>query len=124
MISLVKQRRDFEKEILDSVHQKIEIKILDLVTLELEHLARKSSSTTQTWARASLELVAIRSYPVVDHKPGPTDIDASLIVYALSEKGSTAIATVDRELENSLKRLRIPVILPKRGHGLILEGWN
>jgi rRNA-processing protein FCF1 len=124
IISLVKQRRDFERELIDSIPQKISIEILDLVLLELEHLARKSPSATRTWARASLELIEKRNYHVVEHKPGPADVDASLIAYALSQRTSIAIATIDRELGNGLKSLGIPIVTPRRSHGLILEGWN
>jgi rRNA-processing protein FCF1 len=124
VISLVKQRRDFERELADSLPQKIRIKILDLVTLELERLARKSSSSTRTWARASLELLASRGYQILDHKPGPVDVDASLIVAALSERTPTAVATIDRELRVSLKSLGIPVLLPRKGHGVVVDGLN
>jgi rRNA-processing protein FCF1 len=122
VMSLVKQRRDFERELIDAVPQKIKIKILDLVILELERLARKSSSARRTWAKASLDLLARRGYETVEHKPGPVDIDASLIVAALSERTSTAVATIDRELRESLKSLGVPALSPRKGHGVLVNG--
>jgi rRNA-processing protein FCF1 len=122
VMSLVKQRRDFERELVDAVPQKIKIKILDLVTLELERLARKRSSARRTWAKASLDLLARRGYETLEHKPGPVDIDASLIVAALSERTSSAVATIDRELRESLKSLGIPALLPRKGHGVLVNG--
>ena len=122
VITLVKQRRDLERELIDAIPRKTKIKILDLVLLELEHLARKSSSATQTSAKASLELLAKRGFQVLEHKPGPVDVDASLMAFALSERRPTAIATLDRGLREGSKALGITVISPKRVHGLMVEG--
>ena len=122
LITLVKQRRDLERELIDAIPKKIKIKILDLVLLELERLARKGPSATQTSAKASLELLAKRGYQMLEHKPGPVDVDASLMAFALSERSPTAIATLDRGLRDGSKALEITVISPKRVHGLIVEG--
>ena len=122
VISLLKQRRDFERELSEAIPKKIKIKIVDLVILELERLARKSSSATRSWARASLEHLAKRDYQVVEHKTGPADVDASLMALALSAETSVAVATIDRELRDGLSSLGIPVITPRKGHGLTVEG--
>ena len=122
VIALVKQRRDLERELIDAIPKKIKIKILDLVLLELEHLARKGPSVTWTSAKAGLELLVKRGYQVLEHKPGPVDVDASLLAFAVSARPPTAIATLDRGLREGSRALGVSVISLKKVHGLIVEG--
>src|SRR6184192_787850 len=101
VIALLRKHRDLEDEIKAEVRGKIVIVVLDLVIWELERLARTRSSATATWAKAGLAFFSRRNYPIAEHKPGPSDVDASLIAFALTEKIPTAIATIDREASTS-----------------------
>jgi rRNA-processing protein FCF1 len=123
VISLLKQRRDFEDEMSGAISGKVRIVMLDLVVLELERLARIGPSAISKWAKANMELLHKRNYPVVEHKPGPSDVDSSLIAFAISEKTPTGIATLDRELITALKILGLPTVRPRARHGLIVEGF-
>jgi rRNA-processing protein FCF1 len=96
--------------------------VLDSVILELERLARKGTGTARTWANAALAFLAKGNYPIVENRPGPPDVDASLIQFALGEKTSTAIATIDRQLRTVLEVFSIPVISPRVRYGLIVKG--
>lgn len=118
---MLRQRRDLEAEVRTEVPGPVRIVVLDLILLELERLARTGSSKVRTWANAAIDLIAKRSYSTVEHRPGPTDVDVSLVQYALSETNPTAIATIDRELRKTLKTFNIPTILPKARYGLISE---
>jgi rRNA-processing protein FCF1 len=118
---LLKQRRDLETEIRTAVRSSIRIIVLDLVLLELERLARKGSSNIRTWANAAIDFLSKRNFPVIEHRPGPSDVDASLVVFALAERMPTAIATVDEELQEALESFGIPTIRPKARYGLIAE---
>ncbi len=122
VIALLRKHRDLEDEIKAEVRGKIAIVVLDLVVWELERLARTRTSATATWAKASLAFLSRRNYPIAEHKPGPSDVDASLIAFALTEKIPTAIATIDRELKSALDALGIPSILPRTRHGLVADG--
>ena len=124
IIALLRKHRDLEDEIKAEVRGKIAIVVLDLVIWELERLARTTTSATATWAKASLAFLSKRNYAIAEHKPGPSDIDASLIAFALTEKIPTAIATIDRELKSALDSLGIPSILPRTSHGLVAEGFR
>ncbi len=124
IIALLRKHRDLEDEIKAEVRGKIAIVVLDLVIWELERLARTTTSATATWAKASLAFLSKRNYAIAEHKPGPSDIDASLIAFALTEKIPTAIATIDRELKSALDSLGIPSILPRTSHGLVAEGFH
>ena len=124
IIGLLRKHRDLEDEIKAEVRGKIAIVVLDLVIWELERLARTTTSATATWAKASLAFLSKRNYAIAEHKPGPSDIDASLIAFALTEKIPTAIATIDRELKSALDSLGIPSILPRTSHGLVAEGFR
>jgi rRNA-processing protein FCF1 len=118
---LLKQRRDLETEMRTALPGSIRIIVLDVVLLELERLARKGSSNIRTWANAAIDFLSKRNFPVIEHRPGPADIDASLIVFALAERMSTAIATIDAELREALESFGIPTIRPKARYGLISE---
>ena len=102
----------------------VKILVLDLVKFELERLARKASSGTHAFARSSLDFLDKRKLPVIEHKPGPTDVDAALIAYALTEKTLTGIATVDRALRSALASQDVPVIYPKARRGLVAERFH
>lgn len=120
-MSLLRQHRDFEAEVRTAVPGPMRIVVLDLVLLELGRLARTGSANVRTWASAAIDLIAKRRYSIVEHQPGPADVDVSLVQYALSEKNPTAIATIDRELRHTLKTFNIPTIWPKARYGLISE---
>jgi len=121
IMSLLKQRRDIEAEIRIAVPGPLKIVVLDLVLLEIERLARKGSANVRTWANAAIDFVGKRDYPIVEHRPGPTDVDVSLVQFAVSEKNPTAIATIDGELRKALESLNIPTIWPRARYGLIAE---
>jgi rRNA-processing protein FCF1 len=118
---LLRQHRDLEAEIRTAVPGPLKIVVLDLVLLELERLTRKGSANVRTWANAALDFLSKRNYPIIEHKPGPTDVDASLVQFALAEKMPTAIATIDGELRETLESFNIPTIWPKARYGLITE---
>ena len=118
---MLRQHRDLEAEVRTVVPGPVRIVVLDLILLELERLARMGSASVRTWANAAIDLIAKRSYPMVEHRPGPTEVDVSLVQCALSETNPTAIATIDRELRKTLKTFNIPAILPKARYGLISE---
>ena len=124
IISLLKQRRDFDEEIRAAIPGRVTIVMLDLVLLELEFLARKGPAGIRTWANASLEFIRKRGYPVVEHLPGPSDVDSSLVGFALREKMPTAVATIDRDLRTSLGALGVPTILPRTRHGLVMDALH
>ena len=124
IIALLRKHRDLEDEIKAEIRGKIAIVVLDLVIWELERLARTATSATATWAKASLAFLSKRNYAIAEHRPGPSDVDASLIVFALTEKIPTAIATIDRELKSALDALGIPSILPRTSHGIVAEGFH
>lgn len=112
------------EEIRTAVTGNVKILVLDSVKFELERLARKASSKTHALASSSLEFLEKRKVPGVEHKPGPTDVDAALIASALTEKTLTGIATVDRELRSALASQDVPVIYPKARRGLVAERFH
>ena len=113
-----------EAEVRIAVPGPMRIMVLDLVLLELGRLSRTGSATVRTWASVALNLIAKRRYSIVEHRSGPADVDVSLVQYALSEKNPTAIATIDRELRQTLKTFNIPTIWPKARYGLISERFT
>ncbi len=102
----------------------VKILVLDLVIFELERLARRASAKTHAFASASLDFLKKRKFPIIEHKPGPTDVDAAQIACALTEKILTGIATVDRELRSALASQDVPVIYPKTRRGLVASKFH
>lgn len=120
IISMLRQHRDLEEEIKTAIPGGTRTVVLDLVVLELERLAR-GSGNVRTWANAALAYLAKGNFSIVEHRPGPTDVDASLVQFALSEKTPTAIATIDRQLRVALDSFDIPAISPRARFGLIAK---
>src|SRR2546429_9587456 len=87
---MLKQHRDPEEEIRTAVPGNVKILVLDIVVFELERLARKASASTHAFASASLDFFEKRRIPVIEHKPGPTDVDAALLAHA-SRAASTDV---------------------------------
>jgi len=121
---MLKQHRDPEEEIRTAVPGNVKILVLDIVVFELERIARKASASTHAFAGASLDFLEKRRIPVIEHKPGPTDVDAALIACALTEKTLTGIATVDRALRSALASQDVPVIYPRTRRGLVAERFH
>src|SRR5207253_10723373 len=93
---MLKQHRDPEEEVRTAVPGNVKILVLDIVVFELERLARKASASTHAFASTSLDFLAKTRIPVIEHKAGPTDVDAALIACALTDKTPTGTETVDR----------------------------
>jgi rRNA-processing protein FCF1 len=121
---MLNQHRDPEEEIRTAVTGNVKILVLDLVIFELERLARRASAKTHAFAGASLDFLEKRKFPVIEHKPGPTDVDAAQIACALTEKTLTGIATVDREIRSVLASQDVPVIYPKTRRGLVASKFH
>ena len=124
LLTMLKDHRDPEEEIKAEVPGDVRILIVDLVILELERLARKASAKTQAFARASLDFLNKRKFSVVEHKPGPSDVDAALIACALTETKPTGIATVDRGIRTALGKQGVPVIYPRIRRGLVASKFR
>jgi rRNA-processing protein FCF1 len=116
---MLRQHRDPQEEIIGELPGNVKILVLDLVIFELERIARKASAKTHAFARASLDFLDKRRIPVMEHKPGPSDVDAALIACSLSEREPTGIATVDSALRSALDSQNVPVIYPRARRGLI-----
>lgn len=121
---MLKQHRDPEEEIKTELAGNLKILIPDIVVYELEKLGRRAPAGTQAFAKASLDFLDKRRLPVMDHKPGPVDVDAALIAWALTEKKPTGIATVDTELRKVLASQGVPTISPRARQGLEVRGFH
>ena len=121
---MLKQHRDPLEEIMAELPGNVKILVLDLVIFELERLARKASAKGHAFARASLEFLEKRKLPVIEHKPGPSDVDAALIACSLTEKEPTGIATVDRALRSALVSQDAPIIYPRTRRGLVAGNFH
>jgi len=124
LLTMLKQHRDPEEEIMTAVPGNVKILVLDVVVFELERLARRASASTHAFASASLNFLEKRMISVMEHKAGPTDIDAALIACALTEKTQTGMATVDRALRSALASQDVPVIYPRTRQGLVAERFH
>ena len=121
LLTMLKQHREPLEEVRAEVPGNVKILVPDIVVFELQSLARTASAKTRGLARASLDFLSRRKLSVIEHKPGPTDVDAALIAWALSEKTPTGIATVDRAIRSALASLDVPVIYPRARSGLVVE---
>jgi rRNA-processing protein FCF1 len=124
LITMLKQHRDPQEEIRADLPGNSKILVLDLVIFELERLARKASAKTHAFASASLDFLEKRKLSVIEHKPGPSEVDAALVACALTEKSPTGVATVDRALRSALASQDVPVIYPRTRRGLVVGNFH
>jgi len=124
LLTMLKQHRDPVEEIRAEVPGNVRVLILDLVIFELERLTRRASAKTQAFARASLDFLDKRKISAIEHKPGPSDVDAALIACSLTEKEPTGIATVDRALRTALDSQGVPMIYPRTRRGLVASKFH
>ena len=117
---MLSQRRDLEDELRDLIHGPIKIRILDRVFLELERLARTKSSKLGAVAHAGLELITKRNYPITENGLVTPDVDTCLIAIALMEREPILVASVDRQLRDSLASQGISTVYPKTTKGLAI----
>jgi rRNA-processing protein FCF1 len=124
LLTMLKLHRDPVEEIKAELSGNVKILIPDIVVFELGRLARRASAETHAFASASLSFLDRRKLAVIEHKPGPTDVDAALIAWALTEKTLTGVATVDTALRSALASQDVPVIYPKARRGLVAERFH
>ncbi len=116
---MLNQHRDPEEEIRALIHGPVRIQTLDRVIFELGRLARTRSSKLGAMAEASLELFEQRNYLVLENKLGSPEVDTTLIAFALTEKKPIVVATVDKQLRETLNTQGIATIYPKTRSGLV-----
>lgn len=124
LLTMLGQHRDPVEELRAEVQGDLKILVLDLVIFELERLARRASSKTHAFASASLDFLEKRKISIIEHKPGPSDVDAALIACSLTEREHTGIATVDRALRSALGSQDVPVIYPRARRGLVASRFH
>ena len=122
LLTVLRQRLDFEDQLRKLVKGKFQLVILDRVIFELGRLARKKSSITSGLASIAIELVEKRSYTILETSNGPSDVDSALIATALAQRQPVAVATVDAQMRNALQLQNIAAISPRRRTGLTLSG--
>lgn len=122
LLTVLRQRLDFEDQLRKLVKGKFQLVILDRVMFELGRLARKKSSITSGLARIAIELVEKRKYSILETSDGPSDVDSSLIATALAQRQPVAVATVDAQMRKALELQNIATISPRSRTGLILSG--
>jgi rRNA-processing protein FCF1 len=109
---------DFEEHLGKILGRNYQIVILDRIRSELGRIGRTRSSKNSGHAMAALELIENRKYQIVETLDGPSDVDSSLIAYALVSRNDVAVATVDREIRSALELQHVPIITPRARQGL------
>jgi rRNA-processing protein FCF1 len=118
---MLEQRRDIDEELRDLIRGPVLVATLDLVKLELERIGRMRSSGTAGLANAALKLLVARKYSTFTSGIETSRADAAILSFALAQREPLAIATVDRKLRETLSRLGVRVISPRRYRGLMLS---
>jgi rRNA-processing protein FCF1 len=117
---MLEQNRDIDEEVRDLIRGPAQVSTLDLVERELRHIGRTRSSKIGGLANAALELLSERKYPIFESKFETSDTDAGIVSFCIAGKQRVAVATVDRDLRESLGKLGVSVISPKRQRGLMM----
>lgn len=102
----------------ETLGEKIEAYVLEDTLMELKTIAGKGGRRAMS-AKAALK-IAERMRQV--SLPSPGRVDERLLEAAL--KFQLILATVDSQLIENARRLRIPILMVRRDMGLSLEGYR
>ena len=111
---------DIFTETQNTLERSVNFVILTSVISEIETLAEKSSKTEKRWFRIAMDFV--ERCQIIDYQPSKSGltVDEQLLEY-LSETGYI-LATNDRKLKYSARKMGISVLMLRGKKRLMLEG--
>jgi len=111
---------DIFTETQNTLERSVNFVILTSVISEIETLAERASRTEKRWFRIAMDFV--ERCQIIDYQPSKTDltVDEQLLEY-LSETGYI-LATNDRKLKYSARKMGISVLMLRGKKKLMLEG--
>lgn len=121
LLTMLRERIEFYEEIRSTVPGPVRIATVDLVLLELGRLARSNSFRTGGLARLALEELENKKVGVLESKFSSTDADTAILTVALSQKSPVVVATLDRQLRETLAKNGVSTIYPRRRRGLTIS---
>ena len=111
---------DIFTETQNTLERSVNFVILTSVISEIETLAEKSSKTEKRWFRIAMDFV--ERCQIIDYQPSKSSltVDEQLLEY-LSETGYI-LATNDRKLKYSARKMGISVLMLRGKKRLMIEG--
>ena len=121
LLTMLEQHREFDEELQQAITVPVKIATIDSVVFELQRLARRGPFKTAGLAKLGLSLLYKKRISIIEVPMGLPDVDSTILAFALAEKNSVAVATVDRHLRFLLGRNGIPTVFPRGGRGLMFQ---
>ncbi len=115
---MLREHRDPKSEIRSTLAGPVELICLDLVIHELERLARSGENTGAKMSRVARDMIS-ESMTEMQAPFGPRDVDLSIVIFALEDRGRVVVATLDKALLETCSKNSIPWLRPRNQSGLI-----
>ncbi len=120
ILSMLRDHREFDTEIHDSVREPLRLTTTDGVIMELQSLARRGDFTRAGLAKTALSVLEKRRILVQETLPSTPNVDIGVLTLALGDRGKIEVATVDLRLRRALFKLGISTIYPRRHTGVVI----
>lgn len=123
IISMLRNHREFDDGIRDSVLGPVRLATSDGVLMELQRLARSGDFHTAGLAKVALSVLEKRGVLIQETDPSTPNVDTAILALALGDRGAVEVATSDRRLKHALYKLGITAISPRNHGGLdVVQG--
>ncbi len=121
ILALARSHRQLVNEIRDASIGRVRLATSDGVVLELERLARNGKFPSKALAKLALTRLKDQGIEIRETFPAVPNADTGMLVSALGDRDRLDVATVDYSLGETLSKLGINVISPRRKGGLTVK---
>jgi rRNA-processing protein FCF1 len=118
ILSMLRNHREFDDGIRDSVRGPLRLATSDGVLMELQRLARSGDFQAAGLARVALSVLEKRGVLIQETDPSTPNVDTAILALALGDRGLVEVATSDRRLKHALYKLGVTAISPRKHGGL------
>jgi len=121
ILALARSHREMANEIRDASIGRVRLATSDGVVLELERLARNGKFPSKALARLALARLKDQGVEIWKTCPAVPSVDTGMLVLALGSRDRLDVATVDYSLGETLSKLGVDVIRPRKKGGLTVK---
>ena len=118
ILSMLRNHREFDDGIRDSAGGPIRIVTSDGVFMELQRLARSGDFNVAGLAKVALLSLERRGITIQETHPSTPNVDTSILVLSLEDRGRVEVATADSRLRHALFKLGVTAICPRKHGGV------
>jgi rRNA-processing protein FCF1 len=121
ILALTRGHRQLVNEVRDASIGRVRLATSEGVIMELERLARNGQFPSKALAKLALDQLKDQDVEIRETFPAVSGVDTGVLVLALGDRDPLYVATVDHRLGETLSKLGINVISPRKKGGLTVK---